>query len=106
MATLDLGPKTCPESLFNRELDPVLVGEGARQGRTRNEPELDDGLTETTSRRRLLREGKLELILAQEALLDEEPAEGPPGEVGRFHGGDIGTSAAEIKCSQVTLQTS
>jgi hypothetical protein len=106
MATLDLGPKTCPESLFDRELDPVLVGEGARQGRARNEPELDDGLTETTSRRRLLRQGKLELVLAQEALLDEEPAEGPPGKVGRFHEGGIGTSPAEIKGSPVPRWTS
>jgi hypothetical protein len=45
----------------------------------------------------LLAEGALELVLAQEALLDEQAPEGPPGDAGRFHNGDIDTNPAEVK---------
>jgi hypothetical protein len=46
-----------------------------------------------------LLQGAFELVLAQEALLDEEAAEGSPGDAGRFHDRDIGTNLAEIKDS-------
>ena len=85
MATLDLGAKPCPEPRFALELDPVLRGKRARQGWVRNEPELDDGLTETPSGRGLRLERTLELTLAEETLLDEQAAKGSPRDTGRFH---------------------
>ena len=46
----------------------------------------------------------LELVLVQQALLDENSSQGPPGDAGRFHNGDIDTKAAEIKSECVAEQ--
>jgi len=44
----------------------------------------------------LFLECALELVLADEALLDKEPTERPPRDVGRFHERRIGTELGEI----------
>jgi hypothetical protein len=100
VTTLDLRPKTCPESIFCGQLDPVLCGERARQRGARDEPQLDESFAERVSRRSLFLEGAVELVLAEEALLDKEPAERPPRDVGRFHQMLIGTRPGEINSSR------
>ena len=55
-----------------------------------DEAQLDDRLAEALPCHLLLRERLLELVACEQALLDEESSEGPPGDVGRFHQVSIG----------------
>src|SRR5437868_165152 len=83
--SFDLRAEAGAEARLRLELDPVLLGERAGQGRMRHEAELDDGLAEPLAGRGLLLERALELLLGQEALLDQKTPEGPPGGGSRFH---------------------
>ena len=82
---LDLGAEAGSEALLGRQLDPVLRRKGACELGPGDEAELDDRLAEPLSRPLLLCQSALEVVAGEEPLLDEQPPEGPPGDVGRFH---------------------
>src|SRR4030095_185918 len=82
------------EALLRRQLNAVLRGERCRQLRTRDEAAFDDRLAPPLAGHLLLRERLLELVVGQQTLLDEQPPEGTPCDVGRFHRLTIGTVAS------------
>ena len=94
---LDLGAETGAEALLGRQLDPVLGRERACELGAGDEAELDDRLAEALPRRLLLRQRALELVVCEQALLDEQSPEWPPGDVGRFHLLTIGSVAESGK---------
>ena len=59
--------------------------------------ELDDRLAQSLARHLLLRQRTLEIVAGQQTLLDEQPSEGAPGDVGRFHELTIGRVALSDK---------
>ena len=94
---LDLGAEAGAETLFGRQLDPVLGRERARELGAGDEAELDDRLAEALPGLLLLRQRLLEFVACEQALLDEQSPEWPPGDVGRFHRLPIGSVAESDK---------
>ncbi len=73
-----------------------LLGEGAREVEPLDAELLDQDLAEPLARRALLLEGELELLLGDEALLDEDRADQTGGDRRRVHGPLIGNPSFEL----------
>jgi hypothetical protein len=71
VTAFDLCAQTSSESRLRRELDSVLGRQRPRQRRARDEAELDDDLAEPPTGRRLVRERTLELLVGEQASLDQ-----------------------------------
>ena len=93
---LDLGAKTGAEALLGLQLDPVLLGERARQRGAGDVAALDQDLAEPLAGRLLRRQRVLELLVGQEALLDEKRAKRAP-RVRRSHILPFGFTAALLE---------
>ena len=97
VTSLDLGAEARAEALLGRQLDAVLRRERVRKLGAGDHAELDDRLAQTLARHLLLCQRTLEIVARQQSLLDEQPSEGAPGDVGRFHRLTIGIVALSDK---------
>ena len=85
MAPVDLGPEARAEAALGLELDAVLLGKRNGQRGTGDVTALDEDRAQQPTALVLFDESQIELVLGDEALGDEQLAEGSPGVFRRFH---------------------
>ncbi len=85
------------ETVLGPQRPAVLFCERVCDGSRRGEAQVDDDLAEGPATALLLGERELDLRVAKDTLLNQEPPERAPGSVGRIHGPSIGKRGPRVE---------